>query len=431
MALRDVIEKLDEEGSLVRIDKPVSTRLEAAAIMRTLGDRPVLFTKIEGSEGPVAGNLNASRTLVAGQLGVPAGELLGRMIEAMDRPAAPEIVSSAPCQEMVAPDVDLGKLPLLQHFEEEGGPYITAGVFAVRDPELGHNYSVHRCLSIDRSRLAVRVVPRDLHTFLHRAGGEMAAALLIGVGANMLLAAATSVAPGEDESHLAAALAPLKMVRATESDILIPAGTEIVLEGRFSGERHREGPFVDITGTLDPVREEPVFEVRRITHRQEPIYQALLPAGPEHRLLMGMPREATIFRSVNEVCRCLDVHLTSGGCGWLDAVVRIEKRGPDDGRMAIEAAFAGHGSLKHAFIVDDDIDPTDPVQVEWALATRFQGERDLVVLARQKGSSLDPSADPGTGETSKLGFDLTRPHGTDPSPFRPVPGARVEIDEYL
>ncbi len=431
MALRDLIEKLESEGRLTRIDRPVSARLEAAAVMRTLGDRPVLFTRIAGSQVPVAGNLNASRALVAGQLGVPAGELLGRMTGAMDQPTVPQIVSSAPCQEVVEPDVDLGRLPLLCHYEEEGGPFITAGIFAARDPELGQNFSVHRCMPIDRTRLAVRVVPRDLHAFLERAGGEMDAALLIGIGANMLLAAATSIPLGEDESHLAAALAPLKMVKATESDILIPAETEIVLEGRFTGERHQEGPFVDITGTLDPVREEPVFEVRQITRRREPIYQALLPAGPEHRLLMGMPREATIFRSVSRICRCLDVHLTSGGCGWLDAVVQIEKRDPDDGREAIEAAFAGHGSLKHAFIVDGDIDPTDSVQVEWAMATRFQGDRDLIVLPRQKGSSLDPSAAPGTAETSKLGFDLTRPHGADPSPFRPVAGALVEVDEYL
>ena len=431
MALRDLIEKLEAEGRLVRIDKPVSARIEAAAVMRALGDRPVLFTRIEGSEVPVAANLNASRALVAEQLGVPAGELLGRMLEAMDRPVAPQIVSSAPCQEVVEPDVDLGRLPLLRHYEEEGGPFITAGIFAARDPELGQNFSVHRCMPIDRTRLAVRVVPRDLHAFLERAGAEMDAALLIGVGANMLLAAAMSIPTGEDESHLAAALAPLELIRALESDILIPAETEIVLEGRFTGERHREGPFVDITGTLDPVREEPVFEVRRITRRRDPIYQALLPAGPEHRLLMGMPREATIFRSVSRVCRCLDVHLTSGGCGWLDAVVQIEKRATGDGRKAIEAAFAGHGSLKHAFIVDEDIDPADPVQVEWAMATRFQGDRDLIVLNRQKGSSLDPSAAPGTAETCKLGFDLTRPHGADPSPFRPVAVTRVEIDEYL
>ena len=431
MALRDLIEKLDRDGRLVRIERPVSARLEAAAVMRALGDRPVLFTHVEGSDFPVAGNLSASRALVAEELGVAPGELLGRMIAALEGPTEPRVVDQAPCLEVVEPHVDLGRIPLLTHFEADGGPYVTSGVITARDPEYGQNFSVHRCIPIDGTRMAVRIVPRHLRTFLDRAGGELDAALLIGVGAGLLLAAATSIGLGDDESRLAAALAPLDMVRTPETGLLVPADTELILEGRFTGERHAEGPFVDITGTVDPVREEPVFEVRRITRRRDAIYQALLPAGSEHRLLMGMPREATIFRSVSEVCRCLDVHLSPSGCGWLHGVVRIDKQGPDDGRKAIDAAFRGHSSLKHAFIVDAEIDPADPGQVEWAMATRFQGDRDLVVLPKQQGSSLDPSAEPGSCETSKLGFDLTRPFGEDPAPFMLAEGEWAELDRYL
>jgi UbiD family decarboxylase len=137
---------------------------------------------------------------------------------------------------------------------------------------------------------------------------------------------------------------------------------------------------------------------------------------------MGLPREPTIFREVSRVCECRDVHLTPGGCSWLHAVVSIRKRDPEDGRRAIEAAFRGHTSLKHVWVVDEDIDPRDPREVEWAMATRFQGDRGMVVR-RERGSSLDPSADPETAVTTKVGFDLTIPCDRPRSLFlRPLSG---------
>lgn len=202
----------------------------------------------------------------------------------------------------------------------------------------------------------------------------------------------------------------MRVVRAKTVDVLVPAEAEFVLEGRvYLDRRHAEGPFVDLTGTYDIVRQEPVFVVQAITHREGAIWQALLPGGLEHKLLMGMPREPTIFRKVNEVVRCLDVNVNPGGCSWLHAIVQIDKQAEEDGKKAIEAAFAGHRSCKHVFVVDKDIDIYDPLEVEWALATRFQGDVDMLVKEKEPGSSLDPSAEPGTRLTTKVGFDLTRP----------------------
>ena len=130
-----------------------------------------------------------------------------------------------------------------------------------------------------------------------------------------------------------------------------------------------------------------------------------------------MPREPTIFREVSKVCKCLDVHITPGGCSWLHAVVKIRKEHADDGKMAIEAAFRGHSSLKHVFIVDEDIDIQDPYEVEWAFATRFQADKNIVIKPQEKGSSLDPSANPVTGKTTKVGFDLTIPKSTNKECF--------------
>ena len=164
--------------------------------------------------------------------------------------------------------------------------------------------------------------------------------------------------PGVDELTIAQALAPTPLTTCANG-IRVPAEAEFVLEGRITHELVPEGPFVDLTGTYDFTRRQPVIEIDRVTHRRNAIYQALLPGKLEHRLLMGMPREPTIYAEVNKVACCLNVHVTPGGASWLHAVVQIAKRSPDDGAKAIAAAFHGHGSLKHVWVVDDDIDIFD------------------------------------------------------------------------
>jgi UbiD family decarboxylase len=146
---------------------------------------------------------------------------------------------------------------------------------------------------------------------------------------------------------------------------------------------------------------------------------------------MGMPREPTIFRAVNEVVKCLDVNVNPGGCSWLHAILQIDKQHEDDGKKAIEAAFAGHRSCKHVFVVDGDIDIYDPLQVEWAMATRFQGDRDMVLLDKEPGSSLDPSAEPVTKMTTKIGFDLTAPVGETRKHYEKVAYPQVDLGQFM
>ena len=221
------------------------------------------------------------------------------------------------------------------------------------------------------------------------------------------------------------------MVRALTSDLLIPAETEFVIEGTVHLDHtHAEGPFVDLTETYDMVRQQPVLEVKAISHRRDPLWHALLPGGLEHKLLMGMPREPTIFKKVNEVVHCLDVNVNPGGCSWLHAIVQIDKEAEEDGKKAIAAAFAGHSSCKHVYVVDQDIDIYDPLQVEWAMATRFQGDRDLVVYDRLPGSSLDPSAEAGTHITTRLGFDLTASLETAGKSYRKAAFPEVDVDRF-
>ena len=436
MKFREFIQKLDEEGELIRIKKEVSPILEMANILNSLDERPTLFERVKGSEFRVVGGLVSSKELVAKALGVERKNLLEKIVKAIDNLKPPRIVEDGECQEVVEKNVDLTKLPIMKFMEEDGGRYITSAICIVKDPELKtRNVCFHRLMLLDKKRFVARIVEeRGTDTALKKAGGELDIASCIGNSTAVLLAAATSLPHGVDEFSLANALDKVELVKCKTVDLEVLKDCEFVLEGRITKERAPEGPFLDLTGTRDKIREQPVIEIKCVTHRKDAIFQTLLAGGREHRTLMGMPREPTIYREVNKVCECVDVCLTYGGCNWLHAVVKIKKRKPDDGRKAIEAAFKGHSSLKHCVVVDEDIDIYNPHDVEWAIATRFQGDKDLIIMPNQKGSSLDPSADLTTGKkarTCKLGLDATIPWGKKDKPFKRESYKKVNIEDYL
>jgi UbiD family decarboxylase len=339
--------------------------------------------------------------------------LLSVLVGALSDPAEPPVVGRAPCQQVIEPDVDLDLLPILTHKEEDGGPYVTSGALIVQDREYGVNVAIHRLMQLDACRFAARLVEgRGTHTAWKNSRDDLPVAICIGLPLHVLLAAATSPAKGINELHIAQALAPTPLVRCHSNDLLVPAEAEWVLEGRLTHDMTAEGPFIDLTETYDIVRMQPVIEIDCVTHRRNAFYHALLPGLAEHKLLMGLPREPTIYAAVNEVCDCVNVCLTPGGMSWLHAVVQIDKQQPDDGMKAVMAAFEGHRSMKHVVIVDLDVDPFDPAEVEWAIATRFQGDRDLLILTDQPSSSLDPSARHIPGQktrTAKMGLDATIP----------------------
>jgi UbiD family decarboxylase len=280
--------------------------------------------------------------------------------------------------------------------------------------------------------MVMRVVrSRHFDTFLNDRK-QLDIAICIGNAPNVLAAAATSVELGVNELEIANALESLQVVRARTVDLMVPAETEFVLEGTIYLDRQRsEGPFVDLTETYDVVRQQPVFILKAVTHRKDAIWHALLPGALEHKLLMGMPREPTIFQKVNQVVRCLDVNVNPGGASWLHAIVQIDKQHEGDGLKAIEAAFAGHRSCKHVFVVDQDIDIYDPLSVEWAMATRFQGDRDMVVKDKAPGSSLDPSSEPGSYLMTRVGFDLTAPLSTQGKSFKKAPFPEVDLKKFI
>ena len=353
--------------------------------------------------------------------------------KAISERSEPEVVSRAPCQEVIESGVDLDNLPILFHCEKDGGNYISSAVVITRDPDYGQNMDFHRAMQFSKGKFSTRIVRgRHFHKFLEK-NGELDVAFCIGNTPNILIAGATSVDIGVDELQIANALEPIKVVKASSVDLLIPAEAEFILEGRvYLEEKHSEGPFVDLTETYDTIREEPVFEVKKITHRKDAIWQALLPGALEHKILMGMPREPTIFNKVKEAgVKCLDVNVNPGGCSWLHAIVQIDKKTEEDGKKAIFGTFTGHRSCKHVFIVDKDINIYDPLSVEWAMATRFQGDTRMIVKNKEPGSSLDPSAEPSSKLTTKIGFDLTKPLVVKGKSFDIAEFPKVDLNKYF
>lgn len=432
MSLRDYIQRLEMRQQILHGNAPISKTYEIAGVLKQIEPRPIIFDHVKESSFRVIGNLFSSKAAFADYFNIPVNEIIPTLSSAIDRRSAPEEITRAPCQEVVMLSPDLNRLPILRHCERDGGNYISSGIVIARHPLHGQNVDFHRMMQFSSSEMAMRVVrSRHFDAFLQDQQ-SIDVAVCIGNAPSVLAAAATSVEIGVDELSIANALEPLQVVRAKTVDVLVPAESEFVLEGTvYLNRTHAEGPFVDLTETYDVIRDEPVFVIKAITHRADAVWHALLPGGLEHKLLMGMPREPTIFKKVNEVTRCLDVNINPGGCSWLHAIVQIDKQAEDDGMKAVQAAFAGHRSCKHIYVVDEDINIYNPLEVEWAMATRFQGDRDMVILERAPGSSLDPSASPGSHETTRIGFDLTKPLQTKGKSFDRAPFPIVDLEKFL
>lgn len=436
MNLRDFLGQLENEGKLLRIKKEVSTEFEIANVMNSLGEQPVFFENVKDSDFPVFGGICSSRDIISAGIGCKKEELLSRLVDALRNPKPPEMVdgASAPCQEVVIENPDLSRVPFLMHLAGDGGKYATATCSVIKDPETGRNMAYHRLMYRGGNRFTARLIPkRQTRTTYDRTDGDLEIAVCIGNSVPVMVAASLGPEPGNDELAIANALGKTDLVKCKTVDLEVPANSEIVLEGRLTKEVDVEGPFVDLTETRDFERQEPVFVVDCITHRKDAMYQALLAGRMEHKILMGMPKEPTIFDEVSKVCDCKNVLITIGGGSWLHGIVQIRKQSEDDGRKAVEAAFRGHKSMKHVVVVDEDVDIYDSDAIEWALATRFQAHADAVIMPDQPGSSLDPSGDHSGKKTmiTKVGLDATKPAHVDPAKYIKVSYKDVDTYEYL
>ena len=439
--LRDYIRLLKRGGDLKAVKRRVSTKYEIAAITaKADGSAALLFEDIRGSRFSLVSNLVGSRKRFALGVGGQPGTIHEKVISAIRHPKSPKTVQSGKFFQNSSRDISV--LPVVTHFEKESGPFITSSIVHVRNPETGkQNSSFHRLMPIDGTHLSIRMVEgRHLHRCFVDAkdrGEDLKVAITVGVHPAVSIAAAYQAEWGKDEINVANSLlgGRLALAKLPFSGLSVPSSAEIVIEGRILQDRtHREW-MVEMLQTYDYKRMQPVIELERLYYRNNPIFHDILSGYAEHRLLMGMPIESKLNGELKKSFpQTRQVSMTGGGCNWLHAVVQIRKRSDSDGKKIIKRMFELHRSLKQVTIVDDDIDPNSADAVEYAMATRFQADRDMVILKKVRGSSLDPSSDQKRLQTAKLGIDATKSLRKRPEGFElaKIPNSdKIKLDSYL
>ena len=389
----------------------VAREYEAAAeLKRRQGSGRAARFRVRGAEQDAVGNVVDSRAKVMLALGAgDIKEAYRKILKAMEMPSQLKYVGEPDLKE--APH-GLLSLPAVKFYEKDGGLYLTSAVF-IACYEGVCNASIHRVMVLGERRAVVRLVPRHLWYLYNKAvsaGRSLPVTVLVGVHPAVLLAAASSPPLGLFELEGASTLVGgLEVFRSPVNGNPVPAASSAIIEGELTPEQEDEGPFVEAMGGYDRVRKQPVLEVKRVLLNPDEVSHVILPGGLEHGMLMGFPREAAIWDAVSKVVpEVIAVRLTPASGTWLHAVISIRKSHDGDAKNAIMAAFAAHPSLKHVVVVDDDINVDDPNDVEWAIATRFQADRGLVIVTGARGSTLDPSSSQD-GMTAKLGVDATKP----------------------
>ncbi|MDW0197322.1 MAG: UbiD family decarboxylase [Nitrososphaeraceae archaeon] len=411
----DFLNELEKNDQLIRITKAVDPKFELAGIVSKLDKgKAIVFESVKDSKIKVAANVLGTRYRIALSVNSKNENLIQERINEAIRNKS-EIKNLTDNKIWGKISKNLFHLPIVTHFEKDSGAFITSSLVIAKDKETGtQNLSTHRLLRLDKKRMAIRMVEgRHLHKCFTSAkdhNEDLPVSIIIGTHPAVSVAAAYQAPYGENELNIANALMrnKLSLTKSPGTGLNVPTNSEILLEGRILADETAEEQMVEMLRTYDIKRKQPVFELDKIYLTSDPIYHDILPGYGEHRLLMGLPIESKIFHSVKDVIPgTRKVHLTDGGSNWLVAVIQIKKRLEGEPKNAIIAAFAGHPSLKIAIVVDDDIDPTNPIEVEYAISTRCQADKDLVAISNSKGSSLDPSSDQNNLLTTKMGIDAT------------------------
>ena len=419
------MKRLSETNRLKRVSKELSTDLEISSMLFANQDQAYLFEKVKESSLAVTGNLYSTAQAMKIGLGIPPSEDLAaftsRSID-LPSPNKGHVSRFERSSWDYNLDADLEKLPILKHYDREAGHYMTAGIVAAKFPGTDlENLSFHRMLVLSKNKLAARIVPRHLDQIAKdMKGHKVPVSIIIGPPPAVFLSASLQVQFGLSEYKIANKMMneKLELESSEESDIAVPLDSEIILEGHLDyNELAKEGPFVDLTGTYDDVREQPVITLTRMRYRKDSVYQAVLAGSREHALFMGLPQELKIREALSKsIPKVRGINLTPSSNGYFHCILSIEKGNDGDGKTAILNCFAASHPLKLVIVVDGDVDPFNLSEVEWALATRFQADRGIVQINGARGSSLDPSS-AKSAVTAKLGLDATLPVKGDKAKF--------------
>lgn len=442
---RSALVRMAERDRLLTCSDTVDPHLELAAIMKKLdGQQALYFPRVAGYETPVVGNLMTCQENCEAAFGTDfhgIREMIGR---ALGAPLPPVLVDHAPVQEVVVSrDIDLAKhLPILQHAPNDAGRYITAGIVVVQDPTTGvYNASFHRLQLLGPDRLAIKLdYGRHLRLAFERAkasGQPLPVAVCIGVDLSLYLTAATmgsQMPESADELAIAGRLSgqPLTVAKAVSlPNLIVPAESEFVLEGEIHTEEVAlEGPFGEFVGFAAPAADAPVLQVKTLTRRKQPIYHAINGYGRETIGLRKYVLEASLLKALGPAIPIVtDVEMTAGGLHRFHVVIQVRKTSPQhDGlqRNAIMAAFGTLKDLDLAIVVDDDIDIHDPLDVEYALATRMEASKDIFMIPGARGHEYVRVSD--RGQRTKLGIDATVPFD-DRARFQRVKFADADVSK--
>jgi 2,5-furandicarboxylate decarboxylase 1 len=443
------IKYLEESGYLVRIKSEVDPAYELAGIAKQYEGKKkcVLFEKVKGSDYPVLIGLLWNREIIGEIFGVSkeqvpftVGKAIGDWKKDKQAMVSP-VLDQGPANEVIEKEVDLNKLPVPIHAMKDGGKYFDSSVVLVRDPETGEvNHSIHRLLITDKDRLTFLIDPgRHLGEYLEKMEAKnqpLEVTINNGVGLAVWLSSAIPKQGGgkyKIASHLIGS--PIRLLKAQTVNVPALADAQFVIEAEILPNiREDEGPFAEVTGYYATQAKRWVMRVKSITHRKEPIYHTLL-SGQEVHNAVGFTAEAKIYTTVKkEVPQLKAVYLDPGGCGFYGAVVQLEKDSPDVGRKAIIETFKAFPPLQRVVAVDSDVNLYDPIDVNWALATRLDVDNDLIILKNQSGHILNPivkeNPDGKGGTVTKIGMDATAPYPKNEK-FERVKFMDVNLEKYV
>jgi UbiD family decarboxylase len=414
--LRRFLESLTH-GELQKVETPVA--LADVAAMLEGNPRAVWFSRAGPEGASLAGNVAGSRSRLAHAFGTTPQRLLQEVLSRLR--TKPEIVevSNAPCQEVVEKDPDLTALPVHLQHGLDGAPYVSASADFTVDRESGWvNVGMRRLMLRGRREAGVDLVaPSDLRAiYLARAKLGEALPIAFVVGSHPIDHVAATMRIPADEAGLIASLrgAPLPVVKCVSQDLRVPADAEYVLEGYLhpGGHVEPEGPYGEFLGYYGAVKRNPVFHLTAVTRRRDAVFQTATIGGAalartDTAQLCALRTEVTVWRSLETAVReTRAVYATPSSGGMYNVRIALNQRVPGEARNAIAAVFGSLANAKHVFVVDPDIDIFSDEQVDWAFATRFQADRDLVVATGMRTLPLDPSLG-GSSTGAKAGFDLT------------------------
>lgn len=420
---RDYLKLLEQNGELRRETNEVCTKFEIASIhMKTQSEKgpAILFENVRGYKMPVVVNLLSTRRRLALALGLPVDIQFERMnehlIKAVKQEIDPVVLPTGPCKEIVIEekDVDLTKYPVVTMHEKDAGPYMTGGFVVARDPETGaQNLSFHRFLLKGKDKFGVLLEPRHLWHIYNKADAlnkPLKIAIVLGYHPSVGIGAASGLPIGRNEYALAGSLIghPVELVKAETSDLLVPADSEIVMEGEILPRvRELEAPYGEFTGYYGVQGMRPVVQIKKITQKKDPIYYSITARSAE----LGYYFIAKTVMTQEKLKDELPGVKSANFLQTFFFVISLKKEREGDGRRAMLSAIAANDSIKICVAVDEDINTRNPEEVIWAIATRCNPSKGTTVIPHVYGQMLDPSAE-GENESrvwSLMLIDATKP----------------------